>query len=136
MAEDVRLVFWNTRTYNPPTDDVVMMANNLESIFDEKFKAAIKEDVFDEDGRCSMFMVVLTIQPGTSLKDKVNQLSKNLLSAKEEIKKWKEKATAPAPATSPGLVAATTPSKPKGRTPKEDNRCVLFSRSVTNQFLE
>jgi Bromodomain len=37
FAEDVRLVFINTRTYNKPDSDIVYMAKILEEIFERKF---------------------------------------------------------------------------------------------------
>ncbi len=48
FAEDVRLVFRNTRTYNAPGSDIVVMAGVLESMFETRF-AAIKSMVGDDE---------------------------------------------------------------------------------------
>jgi hypothetical protein len=49
FAEDVRLVFTNTFTYNQPGSDIVVMASTLSSLFNEKFE--ILKTKIEERGR-------------------------------------------------------------------------------------
>lgn len=48
MRADVKLVFENSRKYNPATSDVVTMANTLDAKFEERWKATVLPKVGDE----------------------------------------------------------------------------------------
>ncbi len=45
FAADVRQIFKNCYTYNPPTHDVVSMAKKLEGVFNNRFKNLPSDDV-------------------------------------------------------------------------------------------
>ena len=43
FVSDVRQVFSNCRTFNPPTSEVCVAANHVEKIFEQKLSKAYKE---------------------------------------------------------------------------------------------
>jgi hypothetical protein len=49
FAADVRLTFSNAMTYNPPTNDVHLMAKELNKLFDRKWKDMDKKWNFEDE---------------------------------------------------------------------------------------
>lgn len=78
FAEDVRLVFTNTFTYNQPGSDIVVMASTLSSLFNEKFE--ILKAKIEERGRDAPEGVEETLK---ELRDSMSSVQREL----ERIKK-------------------------------------------------
>jgi len=76
FAEDVRLVWKNCFTYNPPESDIVKMAQSLDAIFEEKFKKVVNETTSEtyqrkiqlmEQKLMSMEKELKTLKPDSTL---------------------------------------------------------------------
>lgn len=114
LADDIRLVFINTRTYNKPDSDICIMAKNVEVLFEQSL-AAIKAQGFDdlcEDEEP---------QGAKIIEERIQQLSSQLKVATDEIKRLKKDR----PAGTPTPSSATPAKNYKGR-PRDDNRPMNF----------
>lgn len=60
LADDIRLVFLNTRTYNKPDSDIVIMAKGVEDLFERRIESIKSMGFHDlcEDGT-QLFNIIL-----------------------------------------------------------------------------
>lgn len=107
FAEDVRLVFFNCRTYNKPDSDIVIMAKVLEELFERRLAAVKAQGMDDEE------------PPSSRIEEKMEQLSSQLKEATKEIERLKRDRTPSQPAP------PTAKQTAKGR-PRDDNRPMSF----------
>lgn len=87
VAADVRLTFSNAMTYNPPGNDVYLMANELSKIFDRKWKDFGKKwKCEDEHGKS---LTGTTKETGRQSLDGVHLQHKELLPRKTQVSEHK-----------------------------------------------
>lgn len=114
LADDIRLVFINTRTYNKADSDIVIMAKGVEELFERRLETikSMGIDDLDEDEEP---------QGNAKIEEKIQQLSSQLKVATAEILRLKKDRTS----TSTGTPSATPAKKVQGR-PRDDNRPMSF----------
>eukprot|EP01098_Paradermamoeba_levis_P008621 TRINITY_DN3570_c0_g1_i1.p1 TRINITY_DN3570_c0_g1~~TRINITY_DN3570_c0_g1_i1.p1 ORF type:complete len:275 (+),score=40.23 TRINITY_DN3570_c0_g1_i1:332-1156(+) len=102
FADDMRLVFSNATTYNPPRSDIWIMANTLSELFEKKLGHAQKK----------MEEKIVT----SEMEETISELRDSMKQVREEIRKLRQQKT------------QSTPSKPssKNRPQKDDNQPMTF----------
>jgi len=112
FAEDVRLIWRNCYTYNPPGSDVVKMAEVLSNLFEEKFKKIAPLEEREDRTRTDEI---------TSMKQQIETLQKKLEQFQQPIKQ-EEQSVQKAPPKVP-----KQPTRPKRKTtPVLDARPMTF----------
>jgi len=93
FAMDVRLVWRNCFTYNPPDSDIVKMAKTLDSFFEEKFKKVVDETTSE------------------SYQKKMAQMEKKIQNMEKELELLKPDDNLPTTTTIPTTTTTTTINK-------------------------